>query len=388
MELVERLPHFYDVATSDSNWTAALDHFGEAVGCKGTAIYAANMTAFDFGLEATNSFYVRHHDKVREYLSRYGHYDRECADIIFKCTPFETVEDTVAWPKIDPAVGREDLDFLNEAFGTHRRMLVNLSRDEAWNACITLQYDRSIAAPTPVWKRDAAYLSRHLGKALEINRFSAQLRQRYKAVLSVLDHLKLGIGIALETGELFVQNAQAAQILDAKDGLALDRHGRLRLSNPDQTDELHAMIAACSRTAAGENDAVGNAVVVRRRSDRAPYLVEVSPIRDGGEEIEKHFSGAMVLIIDPDRPPEFSVAPLKALYGLTNAEMKTASLLLEGGPISVIAETRGVSIDTIKTQCQAIYGKIGVKNRLQLFRKAAAISPPIDMSKEADGSRE
>jgi DNA-binding CsgD family transcriptional regulator len=94
-------------------------------------------------------------------------------------------------------------------------------------------------------------------------------------------------------------------------------------------------------------------------------------LQDGAGEIADGFFGAMVLIIDPYKPPH------KTLFKLTGAELSVADLLLKGNTLMNVSEIRGVAIETVKTQAKAVYAKTGVLNRAQLVRKIVAIAPPV-----------
>ena len=54
-------------------------------------------------------------------------------------------------------------------------------------------------------------------------------------------------------------------------------------------------------------------------------------------------------------------------YDLTPAEREIAWLVVKGFPIKEAAALRGTSEGTIKSQCNAIYRKIGVSGRVQLL---------------------
>lgn len=54
-------------------------------------------------------------------------------------------------------------------------------------------------------------------------------------------------------------------------------------------------------------------------------------------------------------------------WALTRAELDVAWLVIKGFSIREIAELRGTSEGTIKSQCNAIYRKVGVSGRAQLL---------------------
>ncbi|PYG27195.1 regulatory LuxR family protein [Pelagimonas varians] len=56
-----------------------------------------------------------------------------------------------------------------------------------------------------------------------------------------------------------------------------------------------------------------------------------------------------------------------AMWALTKAESDVAWLVIKGFSTRETAELRGTSEGTIKSQCNAIYRKVGVKGRAQLL---------------------
>jgi DNA-binding CsgD family transcriptional regulator len=81
----------------------------------------------------------------------------------------------------------------------------------------------------------------------------------------------------------------------------------------------------------------------------APSAIVV--LRDGGTEIRKH------------------QARLQADHGLTPAEADIALALARGSARADIARSRGVSIETIKTQLKPIYQKLGVSREAELVAR-------------------
>lgn len=59
-------------------------------------------------------------------------------------------------------------------------------------------------------------------------------------------------------------------------------------------------------------------------------------------------------------------APHLAVFDLTKAEQEVADAIARGENTTLIAERRGVSLTTIRSQVQAIYTKCGVNNRAAL----------------------
>jgi len=75
-----------------------------------------------------------------------------------------------------------------------------------------------------------------------------------------------------------------------------------------------------------------------------------------------------VFINDPLKPQRPTDSLLRTLYGLTRAECRVALLLSDGRAPKQIADTVGVTENTVRSQIKSIYGKTGVKRQSELIR--------------------
>src|SRR5574337_427654 len=57
---------------------------------------------------------------------------------------------------------------------------------------------------------------------------------------------------------------------------------------------------------------------------------------------------------------------LQRLFGLTTAEAEMTVLLANGGSLEAIAEARGVSVDTVRTQLRRVFTKTGIHRQGEL----------------------
>lgn len=377
MDVISRLPYIYDIATSDRNWTTALDQLAEATGAKGAALYATNNTNTEFTITETNSFFHTRLELVDEYSKLYRGYDEWSVPFISRSKPFVWIPENRIWPELNLETGREDLDFLKEKFGIGRIGGINVSINRAWIAVAALQFDRAIRNPLLDADAETWVLSSHLAKAIEINRFYAQLRQRFRAVLTVLDNIDLALCIVLSSGEVITHNQRAQSVFDDRDGISLSRDNHLVLRDEAQASQLMAYVFECCRTAQGELSRCEGQIKASRKSLQDGYLIEVSPLRDGDDELNERFAGAMITIIDPSDPPKISVEGAAVLYNLTEAETSVSKHLIAGKTNPEIAEIRGVSAETVRNQVRGIHLKLDVRNRAELIRKVTSVSPPI-----------
>ncbi|MGB5763008.1 MAG: helix-turn-helix transcriptional regulator, partial [Sedimenticolaceae bacterium] len=109
-----------------------------------------------------------------------------------------------------------------------------------------------------------------------------------------------------------------------------------------------------------------------------PFLLEVVPITDAKKDIDRHFRGCILYLIDPAEPQHVSIEGMKEIYRLSDAEVAVCQLLIDGCSNPEMAEIRGVSPETIKSQLKSLMGKTGVDNRVHLVRLALSVNLPID----------
>ena len=91
-----------------------------------------------------------------------------------------------------------------------------------------------------------------------------------------------------------------------------------------------------------------------------------------GSRIETERGAFACLEFTRDTP--FSAAQyldFESVFNLTAAEHRVALKLLDGHSAQAIAESLKVSIDTVRSQIRALYAKIGVSHREELFARLA-----------------
>jgi DNA-binding NarL/FixJ family response regulator len=82
---------------------------------------------------------------------------------------------------------------------------------------------------------------------------------------------------------------------------------------------------------------------------------------------------ALVIVRDQTHPAALGGDMLKAIFGLTEAEVAVATSLCGGRSPETIADERGVSLATIRTQVRHILEKAGVRSLREL--EAILIAP-------------
>lgn len=110
---------------------------------------------------------------------------------------------------------------------------------------------------------------------------------------------------------------------------------------------------------------LGNSIPVRGTSDAPPFVAHVIPLRLGGLDV---FSGAAWILYVTALVLKSSPAPelLQALFDLTPAESRVATLVIEGKTIEVIASITQNSENTIRSHLKSVFLKTGVQRQAEL----------------------
>ncbi len=90
----------------------------------------------------------------------------------------------------------------------------------------------------------------------------------------------------------------------------------------------------------------------------------------GGRENER--IPAAVLLCDPHHSHPLSSEALAVVYGLTLAEARVAVAVANGMTVKQIAKNQRTSPNTIRTQLQSVFQKVGVRRQSELVRRLLA----------------
>ncbi|MEX3314412.1 LuxR C-terminal-related transcriptional regulator [Sulfitobacter sp. PS-8MA] len=304
--------------------------------------------------------------------------DAQGSPVIHAQPPFAPILDEDLW-QIDAAhEQRPEIQFTIDRLNVFRRFYVNLSEDpQSYAALITLYPDSMRGSPPRGDLNAVAALAPHLGKAMEIFRTLYGLRQKYQAVLTVLDMIAVPICIVDRRGHVLLQNRCAVELLGSKDGLWADAKGRLACGSDRAHRELHDAIRRISDTSRGERDERSRELVIPRSGAKVPIYAIASPLRDADIELEAGLTGALLTLIDGTRPVEGNIELVAAAYGLTPAETQVAGLMASGLSNPEISDRLNISPETVKTHVASSLLKTQCRNRLAFTWRVIQFSPPI-----------
>ena len=210
----------------------------------------------------------------------------------------------------------------------------------------------------------------HLGRAMRIG-----LRLRDAAAgpgwsLELLERSPWGVFLIAASGRVVFANVEAERILRSGDGLWI-ANGRFAA-----TGDGGRLRVAIGRALAG----AGTDLAVARPSGKRPYLVTVVPLGARARDlVGAAIPAPAVHVLDPARAPSAAADRLAALLGLTPAERRLATGLLEGLALDEIAGRHRLSVETVRSQLKGLLHKTetGRQNELValLVRCAALVGP-------------
>ena len=207
----------------------------------------------------------------------------------------------------------------------------------------------------------------HLQRALAIHRRLESVDLAQAAASEALDGMAVGVVILDGSGKALFLNRYARTLVDAGDGLVLGRGG-LAAARPDESATLGRLVADACGTGLGRGAGAGGSLAVTRPSGRRALTVLVAPLRARSGGFVGATPAAVVFIGDPERTVDGIGDVLHRLYGLTRAEARVATLLLEGRRTEDLAERLGITVLTARTHVKRILAKVDVRNQTELVR--------------------
>ncbi|MEL6763834.1 MAG: helix-turn-helix transcriptional regulator [Cyanobacteria bacterium J06607_6] len=373
------LPLIYETATNPGRWRRALDAMAESFEAKAIALLIRQPDTTHRDKQMLSSAYLDFMGTPAGvyyglWLSKLQNPDW---DFLARQPSRQLTPDTDIGLPAAALDERADYRLLRRKVGVGRRWGVKFNDDRLWFDAASIALPTGYCAQPVELAHQLSHLVPHLTKAIELGRTFGVLKAKYSAVLAALDHVRIGLAVALQNGELIVHNAELERIFDLRDGLSLSRAKRLTATETACEQQIETGIRDVCAISDGQVQPAEHLIAVPRRSGKLPFLVEVAPLIDSAAEIEKSLQGALISVIDPVCLPEVDMRRFIALYQLTEAEAAVCKLMLLGLTTDAIADQREVSPLTVKNQISAILNKTGVSRRSDFIRLVLKLVPPV-----------
>lgn len=197
----------------------------------------------------------------------------------------------------------------------------------------------------------------HFARAGQI---SSQLGlERLRGYVEALEAIGAAAGVLNTAGVLRLANQKLQEELGRA---VLESRTRLRLSDVTADRLLEQSINALRAGLGG-----GRSIVLRDPRGMARVL-HVLPVRGQAHDLFIG-SSAIVVVTNPNRILAIDKTVLQNLFDLTPAEARLAARVCTGNfALQAIASEFGVSINTVRTQLQALFDKTGTARQADLAR--------------------
>ena len=195
-----------------------------------------------------------------------------------------------------------------------------------------------------------------------------------RSLAGLLDATGAGVIHLDRRGRIAAANDRAVELLRQRDGL-IDDDGVLRAIAPADDAHLQRLLSR-ALPLFGEQGA-GGSMTVGRVSVPPRLVLHVSPV--GEQDHRTRRLAALVLLVDPGRPPHIDPVLVASALGLTHAETSVAVMLATGCSLRGIAAATRRKESTVRWYLRRIFAKQGVSRQADVVRlvlSASGVLPP------------
>jgi DNA-binding CsgD family transcriptional regulator/PAS domain-containing protein len=203
----------------------------------------------------------------------------------------------------------------------------------------------------------------HLARAYAIHAQLATARHECTALTEVIDRLPVGVLLVDTSARVTLANRSVEKILTLGDGFRLER-GRPCASDPRENRALQGLLAAAAR--ASGVDPTGGVLSISRPSGRRSFSVWVGSLLAAAPENSTGEATAILFIADTEAGEVSTTEVLQHLYQLTRAEADLVRLISSGQSLEQVAEARGVTMNTVRSQLKQVFCKTDTKRQGEL----------------------
>lgn len=258
-----------------------------------------------------------------------------------------------------------------------RRVGVVLNRQEPWRDILTVQFSKELDEIPDGAGEQLSLMAPYIARALNSGRMLTALRRRYAMVLEVLDRLAIGTAIVTGEREIVLKNTAFDRLLSDGDALRATGDGNLRAVDPDAEGAFAHQILRAADCSLKNSLHSGVTTSLARGLEKDPLSLDISPVRFGAFDGPVSRGYAIIFAIAPEWKLATNGQSLAGSFGLSKAEAESLTHYLKGFTYENIADMRGVSRETVKSQIKSVLNKTNARNRTELARLVVAAHVPL-----------
>jgi DNA-binding CsgD family transcriptional regulator len=209
-------------------------------------------------------------------------------------------------------------------------------------------------------------LTPHLQRGAALYRKFREIELTRSCLLESVESFETGVILLDSQAHIAGHNRTAAEVLEDRDGLILERDGSLGAIQPSTGAALARLIGHALQISLGTGRELAGALTIPRTSGRRPYSIQVVPVRSPREARIADLPYACVFVVDPEKELDLAKRKLSTIFGLTGAEATLAVHLSRGKSLAAAAAEMGVSMNTIRTHLKRIFSKTDTNRQGEL----------------------
>jgi DNA-binding CsgD family transcriptional regulator/PAS domain-containing protein len=352
-KLSHLLEGLYEASVAPELWRTALQRIANAVGGSTSGLVVQNQATGGFPLAATD--WRAPEEGLQAYFDHYGQHDELREHANHRIGEVLTDQQLVT-PQI---ACTETYNDFYVRFGLSRSIgyVWHPGADEL--ASVVVYKSGEDGAFSAADAELVSFLVPHLERAVRISSALGQAAAEASGWRGMLDRFSSSVILVNREGRVIASNSSAASMLSRADGLVVAK-GELRGSQSRETTALRRLVAI---TASQEPQSCPGEIEISRPSGKSPLLISAAPHRIAGGE-----RGVLLIVTDPAAMPEHLHGHLRRRFGMTESEATIAVRLSAGASLPEIAEERGSSLHTVRTQVKQVLQKAGARTQADLVR--------------------
>ncbi|MGI9590487.1 MAG: helix-turn-helix transcriptional regulator, partial [Myxococcota bacterium] len=179
-------------------------------------------------------------------------------------------------------------------------------------------------------------------------------------------------------------NRSAEKIVELDDGFEIV-DGHPRLAEARQNRMLQQLVRKAAATTVEHGKASGHVTSFERPSGRRSFSAMVSPLLAAAPDMATDEARALLFISNSEGGGPGTLEVLEGLYQLTPAEAELVQLISSGRSLEEVAEVRGVTMNTVRSQLKQVFCKTDTNRQGELVH--LVLSGVASLQKSADRDR-
>lgn len=358
LQLLALIGRLYDAALDDDMWKGITAHIAAAFGSTSTVLKLHDASNRVQLLDTTDNFLIAERD--REWADHWHRHDLWVErSVVFGMSQVVTSQDLVSSSETEKS------GFYNEwlhHLGIHHMIGAVFATEGDGVGVLGIHRPRAGGAYSNADRQKADLVVPHIQRAFRVRQRLRGTSLLRDAALDALNRLDTGVVLLDPSRQILYLNGLAETVLHNVPEVAMS-NGRLKLRNPTLDNELETLVRRVVALASLESMASPATLAIPRREGQ-PLSVVLAPFRPHWSPLDRYPALVLLFIRDPARIlPD--PALLRALFGLTRTEARTAVDLLCGMSLADIAAERGVGRETVRSHIKKILTKTGTRRQAE-----------------------